>query len=123
MEKNVQKMEKTFENMLGTDGKMSVPRHELETKLREFTQSNVGILSDFIAYGDSIHIREHAMLALIPLMQHLSSNDSKKLVYSAFVDPGRNGANRGFSDNHFGKYSFNHRNIPCGLDKDLFSVS
>ena len=42
-------------------------------------------LDEFRSLGRHIHIREHSMMALIPLLPKLSASDSKKLVYALFI--------------------------------------
>jgi hypothetical protein len=116
MRGGVEKLVKDIDSMMGKSGDLKVPQHEWENLINEW-QGDGGLLKDFTRYRDHIHLREHAMLALIPLMQHLSSVDSKKLIYAVFIQH----EHGGFSKNHFGTYTFDHHNLPCGQGQDFIT--
>ena len=118
MRHRVENLMKDVEKMVGEDGVWKVPQCEYELRISEWVKDDV--LSDFRTYRDHIHVREHAMLALIPLMQHLSCIDSKKLIYAVFVQ--QHGPGGLFSNEHFGKYTFKHNDLPCGQGQDFGAV-
>ncbi|KAK1733663.1 hypothetical protein QTG54_015706 [Skeletonema marinoi] len=92
-----------------------------ETLVREFRP-----LSTFV------HTREHAMTALIPLLPHLSKEDSKRLVYAIFIERKRVHSRdrrwswncRAFSSRYdtFGDF-LNSDRIPCAVDEDSSDCS
>ena len=91
-----------------------------ETLVREFRP-----LSTFI------HTREHAMTALIPLLPHLSKEDSKRLVYALFIERkivepecrrwGWKCPPFSSSYDTFGVLNSDH--IPCAVDEDSSDCS
>lgn len=46
-------------------------------------------IHEFESYRKFVHIREHAMIALIPMLPSLSEFDSKRLVYAIFIQRNR----------------------------------
>jgi hypothetical protein len=59
----------------------NVPHDMMCARMQEYLQDDV--FKGFAAFREHVHVREHAMVALLPLLQHLSASDSKKLVYAA----------------------------------------
>ena len=78
---------------------------------------NVGCLIILIPL--SAFPREHALIALIPVLPKLSAVDSKKLVYACFIETKRTestGFGRGFSDRHF--TDFFNNGLLCHTNDD-----
>lgn len=78
------------------------------------------LVNDFRAVSIYTNIKEHAMMALVPLLKNLSQFDAKRLVYALFIerhcsDWWRGGNRHGFSKRplHFG--SMWTKEIPCVL--------
>merc|ERR1712032_533668 len=68
----------------------------------ELDKRGHAFMDEFRKLSHYIHIREHAMMALIPILPHLSRNDSKKLIYACFIDEDfSRGCNIGFTFEHF----------------------
>ncbi len=77
------------------------------------------LVNDFRALSIYTNTKEHAMMALVPLLKNLSQFDAKRLIYALFVQRhtsnwwGVGGRENGFSQIHFG--SMCTREIPCAL--------
>ena len=68
---------------------------------------------EFRRFSHYMHIREHAMLALIPLLPSMSKRDSEKLVWACFVDKTFSRCSRGVTF-----HSFYSDDIPCCKDEE-----
>jgi hypothetical protein len=96
----------------------ALPHDVMCSRVQDYLLDDAFIV--FAAFREYVHVREHAKIALIPLLQHLSVSDSKKLVYAVFVERWTGSEDGGtvrsdcFSREHFGSYSFAHDDIPCG---------
>eukprot|EP00986_Skeletonema_menzelii_P010251 scaffold4967_cov115-Skeletonema_menzelii.AAC.1 len=103
---------------------MSLPHSESverETRAMRLEQ-------DFRTLSTSKHTREHAMIALVPLLPHLSRHDCKRLVYALFIQRKGNQDNRRIlSRSSFSSRNFTYtdtsfiKGIPCarGDESDL----
>jgi len=58
-----------------------MPQNELTNLMSEFQKT----MEKFNMLGKYCHIREHAMIALVPLLSNLCAFDSKRLVYALFI--------------------------------------
>ena len=65
-----------------------------------------GIVQEHKALREYILVREHAMLALIPLLSFLSQKDCQKLVYAVFSQRYTDDPRFSFSTRHFGPQTF-----------------
>ena len=88
------------------------------------------LVQDFRALTSYIYTRDHAMIALVPLLPHLSRHDCKRLVYALFIQrdecdiPSKwEYSNCTFSSSNFSSLGMEFmKKIPCALgdDSDLF---
>ncbi|EJK77367.1 hypothetical protein THAOC_00806 [Thalassiosira oceanica] len=70
-------------------------------------------VDEFRRLSHYMHIREHAMLALIPLLPSLSRKDSAKLIWACFVDMTFSHGGRGVTFDNF-----ECDNIPCCKEEE-----
>ena len=62
----------------------------------EFETRALRLQQDFRTLSTSVHTRHHAMIALVPLLPHLSRHDTKRLLYALFIqgEPENDGSSR-----------------------------
>ena len=70
-------------------------------------------VDEFRRFSHYMHIREHAMLALIPLLPSMSQRDSERLVWACFVDKTFSRCGRGVTFR-----SFYCDEMPCCKEED-----
>ena len=78
----------------GTDENGNIREMPFFAEHVEFNACTAKVLEKFRIFSTYIHIREHAMIALIPLLQHLSEFDAKRLVYALFIEQTNNAQRR-----------------------------
>ena len=92
----------------------------------EFETRALRLQQDFRTLSTSVHTRHHAMIALLPLLPHLSRHDTKRLLYALFIqgEPENDGSSRVHSRITFTHMFFRDldtqflEHIPCARGDD-----
>jgi len=117
-----EEVRKFFNDYILSDNAMSLSYSDIverETRGKRLVQ-------DFRALTSYIYTRDHAMIALVPLLPHLSRHDCKRLVYALFIQrdecdiPSKwEYSNCTFSSSNFSSLGMEFmKKIPCALGDD-----
>ena len=109
-------VKKFCDDYAGPNSAMSLPYSEsVERDARAMR-----LVQDFRTLSTYIYTRHHAMIALLPLLQHLSTHDCKRLVYALFIQRADDrGSKWECSRSNFSMRHFNSLDLRCSNLKTL----